>query len=103
ATKLDDPEHGAGVSVGRWFRNVNWVAVPGYELFYEGNLKPGERLTQSHFDTTVREVIAKEIYKGVEFQQHPTASVGERLENFVAAEGIGTDLALQFARGRFAR
>ena len=101
ATKLDDPEHGAGVSVGRWFRNVNWVAVPGYELFYEGNLKPGERLTQSHFDTTVREVIAKEIYKGVEFQQHPTASVGERLENFVAAEGIGTDLALQFARAAF--
>ncbi|HEY1861559.1 MAG TPA: hypothetical protein VGG61_14460, partial [Gemmataceae bacterium] len=22
ATELDDPEHGAGVSVGRWFRNV---------------------------------------------------------------------------------
>ena len=36
ATELDDPEHGAGVSVGRWFRNVNWVAVPGYELFYPG-------------------------------------------------------------------
>ena len=26
ATDLNDPEHGAGVSVGRWFRNVNWVA-----------------------------------------------------------------------------
>ena len=29
ATDLHDPEHGAGVSVGRWFQNVNWVAVPG--------------------------------------------------------------------------
>ena len=38
ATEFDDPEHGAGVSVGRWFRNVNWVAVPGYKLFYQGNL-----------------------------------------------------------------
>ena len=38
ATDLNDPEHGAGVSVGRWFRNVNWVAVPGYKLFYRGNL-----------------------------------------------------------------
>ena len=38
ATELDDPEHGAGVSVGRWFRNVNWVAIPGYKLFYQGNL-----------------------------------------------------------------
>ena len=39
ATRLDDAEHGAGVSVNRWFRNVNWVAIPGYELFYQGNLK----------------------------------------------------------------
>ena len=45
ATELDDPEHGAGVSVGRWFRNVNWVAIPGYKLFYQGNLGMNERLT----------------------------------------------------------
>src|SRR5262249_9178844 len=32
ATDLHHPEHGAGVSVGRWFQNVNWVAVPGYDL-----------------------------------------------------------------------
>src|SRR5215813_1489681 len=49
ATEPDDPEHGAGVSVGRWFRNVNWVATPGYKLFYEGNLQFGERLTQAQF------------------------------------------------------
>jgi hypothetical protein len=40
ATRLDDPEHGAGVTVNRWLRNVNWLAVPGYKLFYEGNLDP---------------------------------------------------------------
>ena len=34
------------MSVNRWFRNVNWVAIPGYEFFYQGNLKFGERLTQ---------------------------------------------------------
>jgi hypothetical protein len=59
ATALDDPEHGAGISVGRWFRNVNWVAVPGYDLFFRGNLAPGERLTHAHFDATVREAIAR--------------------------------------------
>ena len=59
ATDLHDPEHGAGVSVGRWFQNVNWVAVPGYDLFYQGNLKFGEPLTQAHFDATVRDVISK--------------------------------------------
>jgi hypothetical protein len=100
ATRLDDPEHGAGVSVGRWFRNVNWVAIPGYELFYQGNLEAGERLTQARFDATVRDAIDKEVYKGVEFRDRP-GTVAANLEDFVANEGIGTDLALQFARSVF--
>ncbi|MGC2198632.1 MAG: hypothetical protein WA633_00570 [Stellaceae bacterium] len=101
ATELNDPEHGAGVSVGRWFRNVNWVAIPGYELFYEGNLKFGEPLTQARFEATVHDAIEKGVYKGVEFHDYPTANTGAGLEDFVANEGIGTDLALQFARSVF--
>src|SRR5215831_8887406 len=30
AKSLDDPEHGVGISVNRWLKNVNWVAIPGY-------------------------------------------------------------------------
>ena len=101
ATELEDPEHGAGVSVGRWFRNVNWVATPGYELFYQGNLKAGEGLTQGHFEATVREAIGKDIYKGVEFHDYPSAGAKKGLENFVVNEGIGTDFALRFARSVF--
>ena len=101
ATDLSDPEHGAGVTVGRWFRNVNWVAIPGYELFYQGNLKFGERLTQAHFEGTVRNAIEKGVYKGVEFHDYPSANSGGGLENFVVNEGIGTDFALQFARSVF--
>jgi hypothetical protein len=101
ATDLDDPEHGAGVSVGRWFRNVNWVAVPGYKLFYEGNLKNGERLTQAHFEATVHDAIDKGVYKGVEFHDYPTASAQSGLEDFVVKEGVGTDFAILFARSAF--
>ena len=101
ASEFNDPEHGAGVSVGRWFRNVNWVAIPGYELFYKGNLKFGERLTQAHFEGTARDAIQKGIYKGVEFHDYPSANPAGGLENFVATEGIGTDFALQFARSVF--
>ena len=39
ATESSDPEHGTGISVNRWFRNINWVAIPGHDLFYAGNLK----------------------------------------------------------------
>src|SRR5215472_5007345 len=101
ATEPDDPEHGAGVSVGRWFRNVNWVATPGYKLFYEGNLQFGERLTQAQFDATVHDAIERGVYNGVQFHDYPSADSGVGLENFVANEGIGTDLALQFARSVF--
>ncbi len=101
ATDLHDPEHGAGVSVGRWFRNVNWVAVPGYDLFYQGNLKFGEPLTQEHFDATVRDVVAKGVYNGVKFHASPSVGAGASLEDFISQEGIGTDLALQFARSVF--
>ncbi len=101
ASEPSDPEHGAGISVNRWFRNVNWVAVPGNELFYQGNLKIGEPLTAAHFTATVQDVIDKGIYKGVEFQDYPSASAGAGIENFIVNEGIGTDLALQFARSVF--
>jgi hypothetical protein len=101
ATKLDDPEHGAGVSVGRWFRNVNWVAIPGYELFYQGNLKAGERLTQAHLEATIRDAIDKRVYKGVEFHDYPNVSAQSGLADFVAKEGIGTDFAILFARSAF--
>jgi len=101
ATDLYDPEHGAGISVGRWFRNVNWVAVPGYALFYEGNLKTGEPLTQAHFEATMRDAIAKGVYKGVDFHGYPNEDEGAGPEDFVAKEGVGTDFALQFARSVF--
>jgi hypothetical protein len=101
ATDLHDPEHGAGVSVGRWFQNVNWVAVPGYDLFYQGNLKFGEPLTQAHFDATVQDIINKGVYKGVKFHASPSVGADPNLADFIANEGIGTDLALQFARSAF--
>jgi hypothetical protein len=101
ATKLDDPEHGAGISVSRWFKNVNWVAVPGYELFFEGNLKSGERLTRAQFDAVEQNVIARGVYKGVAFHRYPGARSDTDLRDFLKRDGIGTDLALRFARSVF--
>jgi len=49
----------------------------------------------------VRDAIDKEIYKGVDFHDYPDASAGGSLEDFIAKHGIGTDLALNFARSAF--
>lgn len=49
----------------------------------------------------MRDVIDKGVYKGVEFHDYPGASAGAGLEYFIRYEGMGTDLALQFARAAF--
>jgi hypothetical protein len=100
ATDLHDPEHGAGVSVGRWFRNVNWIAIPGYDLFYRGNLPPGERLTQARFDAALQAAIDRGVYHGVELHEYPTTNL-RTLDDFVRHHSLGTDFALQFARSLF--
>jgi hypothetical protein len=101
ATSLADPEHGAGVSVNQMFRNVNWVAVPGYDLVFAGNLASGERLTRAEFEAVEQQAIAKGIYNGVTFHRYPDATSDTDLRVFLERSGIGTDLALQFARSVF--
>ena len=101
ATSLEDPEHGAGISVNAMFKSVNWVAVPGYKFFFQGNLAPGERLTRAEFDAVERQAIAKGIYTGVTFHRFPGATSDTNLRDFLERAGIGTDLALQFARSVF--
>jgi hypothetical protein len=49
----------------------------------------------------VQEVIRKGVYKGVKFHASPSVGADPSLEDFIANEGIGTDLALQFARSAF--
>jgi hypothetical protein len=100
-TSLKDPEHGAGVSVNQMFKNVNWVATPGYDLVFPGGLAPGERLTRVQFDAVKQAAIAKGIYTGVAFHRFAGATSDTDLDDFLERAGIGTDLALQFARSVF--
>ena len=57
---------GSATSTGWRFRATNFSI--------EGNLKFGERLTQAHFEATVRDAIEKGIYKGVDFHDYPSAA-----------------------------
>lgn len=94
-----DPEHGAGVSVNRWFRNVNWVAFPGRGLFYEGNLARGETVTRERMDRVIRETLADGVYRGVELWPFPLQA-GDTVdwEDFVRRLSAGTDFALNLSR-----
>jgi hypothetical protein len=96
-----DPEHGAGVSVNRWFKNVNWVATPGKALFYEGELTSYELLDAEKRDAAAQRAIDLGMYRGVEL--HPIRGEEEprSLFDFVQTESLGTDFALRFGRSVF--
>jgi len=92
-----DPEHGAGISVNRWFRSANWVAFGGRELFY-GTLGPDEVVTRARLEQAAREAIDAGVYRGVELWPWPGQTPDSGLLDFVARQSAGTDFALGFAR-----
>ena len=57
AVDLSDPETGVGISVNKHLNNVNWIAVPGKQLFYRGNLEEDQLLNESHVRETVLHVV----------------------------------------------
>lgn len=102
ATTRDDPEHGAGISVNRWFRNANWIAVPGTDLFFDGGLEDDAVLDQDAFDRAVAASIEAGIFDHIDFDPaYPTRSEERSLEDFVAQQSIATDFALRFSRSAF--
>jgi len=98
ATDPADPEHGAGVSVNRWFRNVNWVAFGGRGLFFEGNVAPGGVVTRQRLEATVHQAIDGGVYRGIELWPYPGQKSEPDLVDFVTRLSAGTDFALRYAR-----
>lgn len=93
----DDPEHGAGVSVNRWFRSVNWIAVDGRARFFS-DLEPGEVVTPARLERTAREAVEAGVFRGVELWPWPGQRPDSDLVHFATRQSVGTDFALSYAR-----
>jgi hypothetical protein len=100
-SRASHPEHGVGISVNRWFRNVNWMAVPGKPLFFFGDLTPTDRLDEAHRQATLRKAVALDLYRGIEFHQYPAEGAERSLSYFVGRHSLGSDFALNFSRTLF--
>jgi hypothetical protein len=94
----DDLSHGVGVSVNRWFKNINWMATPGKSFFFRGDLEPEDRLNREHEEATLRRAVELGLYRGVEFHEYPTDAAERTLEDFILRHSMGTDYALNFGR-----
>ncbi|MBW2230630.1 MAG: hypothetical protein JRH17_09600 [Deltaproteobacteria bacterium] len=94
--------HGTGISVNRWFTNVNWIGVPGKHLFYNGNVTPWDVLDQAAAAAAAQAALDLGVYSGVELGEYPTQEGHERsLEDFVRLHSMGTDFALRYGRTIF--
>ncbi len=93
-----DPEHGAGVSVNRWLKNVNWIATPGKFLFYAGEVLAYELLDQARVGRTVGRALGHGRYRGGELHPIGDAPAPPEIRAFVAGHSIGTDFDRRFGR-----
>jgi len=91
-------DHGVGVSVNRWFKNVNWVATPGRLLFFRGAVPPERVLDAEEVDRAAKLAIELGMYGGIELHEYPTEAPERSIEDFVKRESLGTDFALNFGR-----
>ncbi len=96
-----DPEHGAGVSVNRYFRNVNWVGTPGKSLFFDGGLSDWELLDKERWKQVVEEALALDMFRGIEFHPFDGETEPPSVRRMVENESLGTDFALRFGRTVF--
>lgn len=92
-----DPEHGTGISVNRWFRSTNWIAVDGRALFYS-DLEPGETVTRERIEQVARRAVDEGVFRGVELWPWPEQTPDSDLVDFAAKRSVGTDFALLYAR-----
>ncbi|MCB0174890.1 MAG: hypothetical protein KDJ97_30555 [Anaerolineae bacterium] len=94
----DAANDGVGVTVNRYTKNANWLAIPGRKLFYDGNLGPDDRVTEQAVEAVAQQAIDLGVYNGVELLDEVK---DKSLIDFAREESVGTDFALTFARSIF--
>jgi hypothetical protein len=94
--------NGVGLSVNSHFANANWVAIPGREFFYHGDLKPGQALTREVYDATKAHAKRLGIYDAIRFHNWVFEDMppGYARDAFKYEISIATDYAIGYGRDR---
>jgi hypothetical protein len=99
----DPASNGVGLSVNAHFANANWVAIPGRDFFYHGDLKPNQALTRPVYDATKAHAARLGIYDAIRFHDVVFEDMppGYTRDAFKYEVSIGTDYAVGYARDRY--
>jgi hypothetical protein len=99
----DPGADGVGFSVNAHFANAKWVAVPGRNFFYRGDLGPDERLTRAVYDETKAHAKQLRLYDSIRFHNvvFDDMPPGYARDAFKYEVSIATDYALGYGRDRY--
>ena len=99
---------GVGISVDKYFKNVNWVAVPDYDFFINGELSNKTKVTASQQMIAVTNaVMERNVFKGVLYDEkqidrklldNDKIAKTRTYEWEMANQALGTDFALTWGR-----
>lgn len=94
------PDSGIGVSVNRIFKNVNWVAIPGRDVFLHGGVPHDAELDEAAYEALISRAAKAGWFAGIRVEDAlaRTRPSGMTAEDFIVRHSIGTDFALTFAR-----
>ena len=102
-TSIANHPDGVGLSVNAHYRNANWVATERSAFFFDGTLKPGQRLTRAVYADTQRQAEALGILDGIVFHDRvfegKPAAISRR--DWMYEMSVSTDYAVDFGRGRY--
>ncbi len=101
--QADPAGNGVGLSVNAHFANANWVAIPGRNFFYHGDLKPGQPLTRRLYDATKAHAKRLGLYDAIRFHDEVFEDMphGYTPEAFKYEVSIATDYAIGYGRDRY--
>jgi hypothetical protein len=101
--RSDPASNGVGLSVNAHFANANWIAIPGRDFFYHGDLNRGQALTRRVYDATKAHAKRLGIYDAIRFHDRVFEEMpaGYDRDAFKYEVSIGTDYAIGYARDRY--
>lgn len=94
---------GVGVTVNGHFKNANWVAIEGRDLFFNGNLAPGQSVNRDAYAAVQARARDQKIFDVIDFHEEYFKDMPA---DFSRADyryeiSIATDYAIGFARNRY--
>ena len=98
-----EPADGVGLSMNAHFSNTKWVATPGHDFFFNGNLAPDQPLTRAGHAAVMAEAQRLRLYDGVAFHPEVFADMpaGMAREDWSQQVSVATDYGISLGRGRF--